>query len=484
MNARLKWNLVQGLAVVACLAAAWGPADAETVAIVGATVHTMGSAGTLENATVVIEGGRIRAVGRGIPVPPGARTIDARGKVVTPGLFDSLTQLGLVEVNAVAGTRDGVEQNDRITAAFDVADAINPRSMLLPINRVEGLTRAVVAPGAGKSLIAGRGAVIHLGMGPDLLVRSPAALFAVLGEQGARLAGGSRAGAMLLLREALDDALDYATHRAAWEKAEHRLYTLSRLDLEALAPVARGELPLVVFVDRASDIEAALRLGRERHLKLILAGCDEGWMVADQIAAARVPVLINPLADLPSTFEHLGATLENAARLTPGRGDLRLHERRRPQRPKPPPAGRQRGGQRSPLGRGAPRHDREPGPHLAFGRPVRHLGAGQGGRRRNLGRRSAGGDERRREGLHPRRRDAAEDPADRAAGPLHEARRAAAAGVRAAVGLTGGGYWLRWVPRTGDWLREAPEGARPQDQTEPVPAAGTAPTGHRRSVHT
>ena len=120
---------------------------------------------------------------------------------------------------------------------------------------------------------------------------------------------------MLLLREALDDALDYAAHKAAWEKAERRPYTLSRLDLEALVPVARGELPLVVGVDRASDIEAALRLGRERHLKLILAGCDEAWMVADQIAAAQVPVLINPLADLPSSFEHLGATLENAARL-------------------------------------------------------------------------------------------------------------------------------------------------------------------------
>jgi imidazolonepropionase-like amidohydrolase len=318
MSARMKWNLAQGLAVVACLLAAWGPAGAETiatVAIVGATVHTMGSAGTLQDATVLIENGRIRAVGRGIPVPAGARTIDGRGKVVTPGLFDSLTQLGLVEVNAVAGTRDGVDQNDRITAAFDVADAINPRSMLIPINRVEGLTRAVVAPGNGKSLIAGRGAVIHLGLGPDLLVRSPTAMFATLGEQGARLAGGSRAGAMLLLREALDDALDYAAHKAAWEKAERRPYTLSRLDLEALVPVARGELPLVVAVDRASDIEAALRLGRERHLKLILAGGDEAWMVADQIAAAQVPVLINPLSDLPASFEHLGATLENAARL-------------------------------------------------------------------------------------------------------------------------------------------------------------------------
>jgi imidazolonepropionase-like amidohydrolase len=315
MSARAKWNLVQGLAVVACLLTAWGTARAETIAIVGGTVHTMGGAGTLENATVLIEDGKIRAVGRDLAVPAGARTIDARGKVVTPGLFDSFTQLGVVEVSAVAGTRDGAVQNDRLTAAFDVADAINPRSTLLPINRVEGLTRAVVAPGNGKSLIAGRGAILHLGLGPDLLVRSPAALFVSLGEEGARLAGGSRAGAMLLLREALDDAQDYAEHKAAWEKADRRAYSLSRLDLDALVPVVKGELPIVVTVQRASDIEAALRLAKERRLRLILFGCDEGWMVADQIAAAKVPVLMNPLDDLPGTFESLGATLENAARM-------------------------------------------------------------------------------------------------------------------------------------------------------------------------
>jgi imidazolonepropionase-like amidohydrolase len=319
MSARAKWNLVQALAVAACLLAAWGaPADAadiETIAVVGAKVYTMGSAGTLDDATVVIENGRIHAVGRGIPVPSGARTVDAHGKVVTPGLFESYTQLGLVEVFAVAGTRDATEQNDRLTAAFDVTDALNPRSTLLPIQRVEGITRAVVVPGNGKSLLAGRGAAIHLGVGPNLIVRSPIAMFAALGETGAKLAGGSRAGAMLLLKEALDDAKDYAEHRAAWEKAERRPYALSRLDLEALGPVVRGELPLVVQVERASDIEAALRLARERHLKLILAGCDEGWIVADEIAAAKVPVLLNPLSDLPATFEHLGATLENAARL-------------------------------------------------------------------------------------------------------------------------------------------------------------------------
>jgi len=318
-------NLVAGLMVLAGIAgiagiAVRGPAAAAppaggVVAITGAKVYTMGRGGTLDDATVVFENGRIRAVGKGIAIPAGARTIDARGKVVTPGLFDSLTQIGLVEVNAVPGTRDGTEESDHLTAAFDVADALNPRSVLIPINRIEGLTRAVVAPTPGKSLIAGRGAVIHLGMGPDLLVRSPVAMFAVLGEEGSRRAGGSRAGAMLLLRSALDDALDYAAHKAAWERAERRPYALSHLDLEALVPVARGALPLVVAVERASDIEAALRLAKERRLKLILAGADEGWMVADQIAAAKVPVLLNPLEDRPSNFEKLGATLENAARL-------------------------------------------------------------------------------------------------------------------------------------------------------------------------
>ncbi|HZF11413.1 MAG TPA: amidohydrolase family protein [Thermoanaerobaculia bacterium] len=310
---------IAGVAGLAGLTAA-GPVSAATassgvVAITGAKVYTLGRAGTLDDATVVVENGRIRAVGKGIAIPAGARTIDARGKVVTPGLFDSLTQIGLVEVNAVAGTRDGTEQNDHITAAFDVADALNPRSILIPVNRIEGLTGAVVAPTPGKSLLAGRGAVIHLGGGPDLLVRSPVAMFAVLGEDGARRAGGSRAGAMLLLRSALDDALDYAAHKAAWERAERRPYSLSHLDLEALVPVARGELPLVVAVERASDVEAALRLAKERRLKLILSGAEEGWMVADQIAAAKVPVLLNPMQDLPSNFEKLGATLENAARL-------------------------------------------------------------------------------------------------------------------------------------------------------------------------
>ncbi|MFY9823009.1 MAG: amidohydrolase family protein [Thermoanaerobaculia bacterium] len=300
-----------------------GPALAEPPAIIainGATIHTEGPQGTIQNGTLVIENGRIRAVGGpATTVPAGARRIDAHGKVVTPGLFDSLSSLGVVEVGAVEGTRDGRVQDDRVTAAFSVADALNPRSILIPVNRIEGLTRAVVVPNPGKSLIAGQGAVISLvgtlGGPGDFLVRSSAALFAVFGEQGAHLAGGSRAAALLRLKEAFQDALDYAANQQAFNSGDRRSYALSRLDLEALLPVVKGKLPLVVAVDRASDIETILRFAREWKLKLILSGATEGWKVADQIAAAKVPVLLNPLSDLPESFESLGSTLENAARL-------------------------------------------------------------------------------------------------------------------------------------------------------------------------
>jgi imidazolonepropionase-like amidohydrolase len=291
------------------------PALAETVVITGATIHTMGPQGTIQNGTLVIENGRIRAVGASVPVPASARRIDARGRIVTPGLFDSWSQIGLVEVSAVEGTADARSDDDRITAAFRTVDALNPRSMLIPVNRIEGLTRVVAAPEAGRSLIAGQGAVIDLGGPGDYVIRPSVAMFAVLGEAGAARSGQSRADAMLRLREALRDALDYAANRKAYDQGDRREYSLSRLDLEALIPVAQGKLPLVVTVDGASDIEATLRLAREMKLKLILASAAEGWRVARQIADAKVPVLVNPLQDLPGSFESLESTLENAARL-------------------------------------------------------------------------------------------------------------------------------------------------------------------------
>lgn len=291
------------------------PLGAQSIAITHARVHTMAGP-VLEDATILIRDGRVERVGRDVVIPAGARVVEASGGVVTPGLIDSATQLGIVEIDAYAGTADEAVSNDRITAAFSVADAYNHLSTLIPVTRVEGVTRAVVSPSASASLIAGQGIVVHLGMGPveDRIVRNPVGMFVVLGERGASLAGGARGAAMLILREALQDAHDYAANRAAFESNQRRDYAISRLDLEALVPVVEGRLPLVVAVDRASDILAALRLREQLGVRMILSGAAEGWMVAEEIAAADVPVVVYPLLNIPG-FEDLGATLENAARL-------------------------------------------------------------------------------------------------------------------------------------------------------------------------
>ncbi len=290
--------------------------QAQAVAITNARIHTVAGP-VINSGTIVMQNGRIIAVGAGVQVPAGAQIIDAQGKTVTPGLLDSSTGLGTVEIGLSAnGTVDLSSNTDRITAAFNPLDNLNPFSTLIPITRVEGITRAVVAPNTGASFIAGQGLLIDLGnLGASVTVhRNPVAMYAQLGEGGAESTGGSRATNLLRLREVLQDARDYAANKSAWENGNRRDYALSRLDLEALGPVVRGELPLAVTVNRASDILNALRLARESNIRIILQGAAEGHLVAREIAQANVPVVINPLTNLPG-FESLAITFENAARL-------------------------------------------------------------------------------------------------------------------------------------------------------------------------
>lgn len=304
--------------VLTAFALAWsaGAVGAQTVAIQGATVYT-NVQDPLEPGTVVIQDGEILRVGRDAEIPAGAQIVDGTGLVVTPGLFDSWTQLGLVEIGLSAdGTVDRATSDERITASFNPVDGINPASTLIPVTRVEGVTRAIVAPGSGSSLIAGQGVLIDLGPGPvtAMLMENPVAMFASLGEAGASMAGGARSAAIQQLREAIQDARDFAANRDAFAQGNRRDYALSRMDLEALVPVANGDIPIVLEVHRASDIQAALRLADDLELDLVLSGVQEGWTVATEIAAARVPVLVNPLVNLPG-FASLASTYENAARL-------------------------------------------------------------------------------------------------------------------------------------------------------------------------
>ena len=311
--------MIRTVTIFVALLAIIGPVKAaeDVVAIVGGRIHTLGPEGTIERGTVVIEGNRIVAVGEKIRVPVGATIIDAAGKEVTPGLFDAHSYFGVEEISLVETTVDRYQMGTHLTAGFDIADAINPDSTLIPVNRIEGVTRAAVAPSSteGSAVLVGRGAVIHLGGGDDFITDRHAAMYAVLGEGGGALAGGSRAAALLALREALEDAQDWTAHRDEYDSRQRRGYVASRPDLEALAPLLAGRIPLIAAVNRASDIEAAIRLADEFRLRLVVLGGSEAWKVAPQLAAAQVAVMLDPLANLPASFDRLGATLENAARL-------------------------------------------------------------------------------------------------------------------------------------------------------------------------
>ncbi len=305
------------IAVAACAAmlGAARTAGGQTLAITGGRVLT-GTGSTLDHAVVLIRDGRIAAIGSDVAVPAGVRTVDARGKIVTPGLLNSFTTLGVVEIEAVDETNDAASANDEITAAFDVRYGLNPRSTLIPIERDGGITEAVVAPNPRASIIAGQGVLIHLaGSAADsMLDRGPVAMFGILDDNAAQRTGGARGTAILRMRELLEDVRVYAANPAAYENRDRRNLSLSRLDLEAMVPVVQGKLPLVLAVERSSDILNALALAREFKLRLVLSGAAEGWMVADAIARAGVPVIMNPLTDIPG-YDNLGASLENAARL-------------------------------------------------------------------------------------------------------------------------------------------------------------------------
>jgi imidazolonepropionase-like amidohydrolase len=302
----------------ALLVLAAAPATAETVAVTNARLVTMGPAGTIERGTIVLRDGRIAAVGANVAAPADARVIDAGGRIVTPGLIAANTGLGLIEVRAVEAANDRAADMAGISAAFDAGDGLNPDSLLIPVARLGGITRAITTPAYDDSpgremLFAGQAAAVALG-GP-MLVRRGVAVVLEMGDAGAERAGGARAAELVALRATLAEVRDYARRRAAYDRGETRNYSLSRADLEALVPVVEGRMPLLVSASRASDIRAILVFAREERLRIILEGAAEGWRVADGLVRANVPVLLTPVDNIPSSFETLGATLENARRL-------------------------------------------------------------------------------------------------------------------------------------------------------------------------
>lgn len=297
------------------IGAAAVPAGAQDVVVTNARLAVGDGSAPMDGATVVIRQGRVQAAGRGVAVPAGVRTVDAAGRWVTPGMVAGFSRVGLIEVDAVDESNDSTAATSIYSAALDIAPALNPMGTPVAYNRVAGVTRALVYPGRGGGLFNGRGALVDLGSDATMVTRGGLFQYVEFGETGAERAGGSRAALVLHFRNLLNEARDYGRNPAAYD-GRTREAILNRADAAALLRVLDGRDRLFIRVERAADILSVLQLLRDYPgIRPTLIGVTEGWMVAREIAAARVPVIARALSDLPSSFEQLGATQSNIGRM-------------------------------------------------------------------------------------------------------------------------------------------------------------------------
>ena len=280
-----------------------------TFALTNARIETV-SQGVIENGTLIIENDIIVAIGSDIAIPEGATVIDCSGQTVYPGLIDAGTQVGLVEVAAVARTRDNSEVGD-ITPHIEALTAVNPNSVVIPVTRVSGVTTVLTQPSGG--LLPGKAAMINLlGYTPEQMnVAGMEYMMMTFPREGRRNRWDRRSDKEI--KEAYEKSVKKMND--TWDQAQlyHRIdsaYTASNYQsarpeynpqLRALLPVLRGEMPLVITVNAAKDIQKAIKWVTDRAIdKPIFSGVAEGWRVADEIAEAAIPCLVGPVLSTPT----------------------------------------------------------------------------------------------------------------------------------------------------------------------------------------
>lgn len=277
---------------------------AASVAIKNAKIYTSGDQGILDNASIVFENGKITAIN---PTNLAADTIiDAKGKVVTPGLISALNEVGLVEVGAVAGSNDGSAKKASIT--FDPSPAFNPESTLIPFARKGGITRSVVAPSAWGETFAGQAFTAVMNSDFDSVVNTEVAVIASFGAA----SKDSRASSLNALKDKLagqkkklDKAKDSEDDKAKDPSDEESLLTA----------LLQGKKPLIASASRASDILQLIKMKKEFGIDLVIAGGKDATKVKSQLAAANVPVMVQVVDNLPGNFDSLGASLTTAGEL-------------------------------------------------------------------------------------------------------------------------------------------------------------------------
>lgn len=281
-------------------------AEAESLLLKNAKIITASDAGTLSKGDVLIADGIIIRVDTSIQASGNVRVIDYAGQVIAPGFINPESALGIREINGGANASESASNDKSITAAYNVADIINPYSVAIPVARRGGVTGAIIAPRSSRdSHYAGQAAWLTTedSAAPES-VEPAKAMFWDL-----KAVNSGRGATFPRLRAELKDAIAYANNGASAGPLKAKNW--SRYDLNALAPVMRGEIPMAFRVNRASDIVALIKILADTNIKAIFVGAAEGWMVASQIAEAGIPVVADPTDNLPSNFDMINAANQN-----------------------------------------------------------------------------------------------------------------------------------------------------------------------------
>ncbi len=284
------------------------PVTAQDYFISDAKLVTNTDAGIIENADIIIRNGRISQIGTDLVAPADTPIVKADGKWVTPGIITPFSRLGLVDIGAEDATNDTSSEDSATSISELASDSFNPKAAHIANVRRRGITHAVISPSAaGDSIFGGTGLIANLSGDFDSIEKPQAFIYVQLGEGGTRRAGGSRAASMRQLRAALDDAAAYPSRFKSPEDGD----ALSRQDAAALFAAARGRMPLLINANRASDLLNIIQLKKEYRLDIIILGAAEGWKVADQLAAAKMKVMVDPHDNLPASFDRVESRLDN-----------------------------------------------------------------------------------------------------------------------------------------------------------------------------
>lgn len=281
-------------------------AEDGTFALTNATIHTVTN-GVIENAGLLIKDGKIAKIGDLGALEPGVKTIDCSGKHIFPGMIDSGSRLGLIEVSAVDRTVDYREIGN-VIPHMEALTAVNPSSALIPVTRVSGVTTTLTVPAGG--LLPGTAALINLhGYTPQQMHAGFSAPVLNFPSSGKRGWWDKRS------KEEIEKAnkKDMKELNNIWEKVA-QYHTLDSLraagketvsmdyypEMKALLPVYRKEIPLLIEVNSAKDIKKAIEWIQEKGFKAIFTGVEEGFRVAEEIAEANIPVIVGPTLSTPA----------------------------------------------------------------------------------------------------------------------------------------------------------------------------------------